>query len=102
MSTLIEAPDKFRLVRSWRGCEVRLVEGNVTIVPLEDRLSSPLDEVQVIGDEMTLEDAHKKAEQLNKVQIASGYLDWLYSPIPADAEVPTYDKVAWEEMTLAY
>lgn len=98
MTTLIEAPEKFRLVRSWRGCEARIVEGSVTLVPLEDRLISPIAEAQIIGDEMTLEEAHKKAEQMNKIQIAGGFLDWLYSPIPVSAEVPEYDKEAWEAL----
>lgn len=100
MTALIEAPEKFRLIRSWRGCEARISEGSVTLIPVEDRLCSPLGEAQIIGDEMTLDEAHKKAEQLNKVQIAGGFLDWLYSPIPADADVPTYDKNVWNELTV--
>lgn len=99
MTTMIEAPEKFRLVRSWRGCEARIVEDSVTLVPLEDRLTSPLAEAQIIGDEMPLEEAHKKSEQLNKVQIAGGFLDWLYSPIPADADLPKYNKEAWNDLT---
>ena len=95
-----ETTTKYRVTRSWRGCDVKVNEENqVTLVPIPDRVAGVLAESQIVSDPMPLLEAHKKCEQLNKVQIASGYLDWLYSPIPADADLPEYDKEAWEALT---
>jgi len=74
----------YKLSRSWRGCDAVIVGESVTLVPIADRAEG-MYSGQIMPEEMPLSEAHKKCEQLNKIQIAGGYLDWLWSPVPAEA-----------------
>jgi len=86
-----------KVVRSWRGCEARIVDETVTLVPIKERQKALVREesLDFIG---TLPECHKRAEQLNKLQIASGFLDWLYYPVALEAKPVEYDKTAFETL----
>lgn len=90
-----------KLVRSWRGCEARIVEGSVTLVPLKERQKAFVKEedTEAVG---TLAEMHKRATQLNNLQQASGFLDWLYYPVAIGAEPISYDKRAFDGLVGAY
>lgn len=78
----------YKLSRSWRGCEAVIVEDSVTLVPIPGRADGAYVHAgQILPESMPLSEAHKKCERLNKVQIASGHLDWLWSPVPADSTI---------------
>lgn len=80
----------YQLTRSWRGCEAVLIDHSVTLVPIDSRQGYRYT-AQILPEEMTLQEAHNKAERLNKAQIASGFLDWLWSPVPAGTFLVTLE-----------
>ena len=100
---MVEAPKDFRIVRSWRGCEATVTsENGVTLTTIPDRVAGMFAESQLMGNPMPLSEAHAKAEKLNKIQIAGGFLDWLHSPIPVGAGVPEYDQQAFDNLVKNY